>query len=105
MEWFSFELVRLGWRCVRSMIATPKKAERLKKRIAELQKQIEQPTVVQNFHGNVGVIQIGADGMYRAPFDGKGEIVSPRPVHVSASGSATNAAYSIGRAVGETDAD
>ena len=81
MEWFSFELARIGWARVRSMIATPKKVERLEQRIAELEER--PPSVQINLAPGATYNDFrGANGEFHVHLDGKAEVISPAPVRI-----------------------
>ena len=56
----------------------------MRRDIAEMKKanRPSQQSVTVHFHGNIGTVNLGADGFYRAQVDGKGEIVSPVPIEL-----------------------
>ena len=72
-----------GW-VIAAVLGTIIFGKGYKRRIARLEEQAKRPTVVQNFYGDIGTLQVGDDGTYRLPFEGRGEIVSPRPVRIGA---------------------
>ena len=54
---------------------------KVRSRIDALEKKANQPTVIQNFHGDVGqVVHVEEDNSYHVTIDGKGEVISPRPI-------------------------
>ncbi len=65
-----------------AMLGTLLFGRRYKQRIAKLEAKLQQPTVVNNFYGNMETVVLGSDGLHRMPFDGKGELVSPVPIEV-----------------------
>ena len=61
----------LTWHKVRKQIAD------LKRQVEDREKTPPPPTEV-HFHGEIGSVIVGSDGLYRAP--ARGEIVSPAPI-------------------------
>lgn len=57
--------------------------QRQRRRIAALEARERAPSlVIQDFRGSMGALYVSKDGLYRAPFEGTGELVSPAPVDV-----------------------
>ena len=83
-----FEVIWAAGCAVAAVLGTIISGKGYKRRIAHLEEQAKQPTVVQNFYGDMGTVQVSDDGLYYAPFEGRGEIVSPRPVRIAGVGMA-----------------
>ena len=49
------------------------------------QSQPHSGAFVQNFHGNVGTVIVDHGGVYRAPIEGSGELVSTEPIRIGES--------------------
>ena len=93
-RWLGREVVHFGLRwLVVGALAVPGVllfGRGYKRRIAALEDSKKKPTTV-NIHDNFGNVIVGDDGLYHAPFEGRGEISSPRPIRAFPLGAAASA--------------